>query len=49
MTDYFALLEQPRAPWLDPAELKEVFHRKTLEQHPDAGAAGPENDFAKLN
>jgi len=49
MTDYFALLEQARAPWLDPAELKEVFHRKTLEQHPDASAAGSQNDFSKLN
>ena len=49
MTDYFALLNQPRAPWLDPAELKKVFHRKTLEQHPDAGAAGSESDFAELN
>jgi curved DNA-binding protein CbpA len=48
MTDYFALLEQPRAPWLDPAVLKEVFHRKTLEQHPDSTRAG-DRDFAKLN
>ena len=24
MTDYFALLGQPRAPWLDPAGLKEA-------------------------
>jgi curved DNA-binding protein CbpA len=49
MTDYFALLDQPRAPWLDPAALKEVFHRKTLEHHPDAMAAGSENQFAELN
>ncbi|HEX8077451.1 MAG TPA: DnaJ domain-containing protein [Chthoniobacterales bacterium] len=48
MTDYFALLEQPRVPWLDPAELKEVFHRKTLQQHPDS-APGDENAFAELN
>jgi curved DNA-binding protein CbpA len=48
MTDYFALLEQPRAPWLDPAALKEVFHRKTLGTHPDA-AAGNEAAFAELN
>src|SRR4051812_20200186 len=48
MTDFFALLGQPRSPWLDPAALKEVFHRKTLEQHPDStrGAGG---DFAILN
>jgi curved DNA-binding protein CbpA len=48
MTDYFALLEQPRAPWLDPAALKEIFHRKTLRAHPDA-AAGNDADFAELN
>jgi curved DNA-binding protein CbpA len=49
MTDYFALLDQPRLPWLDPVALKEVFHRKTLEQHPDATAASSENRFAELN
>ena len=48
MTDYFALLDQARAPWLDPATLKEVFHRKTLEQHPDS-ARGAEGAFAELN
>jgi curved DNA-binding protein CbpA len=48
MTDYFAVLEQPRAPWLDLAALKEVFHRKTLEQHPDS-TQGADGDFAKLN
>lgn len=49
MTDYFVLLEQPRAPWLDPAALKEAFHRKTLEQHPDTKKAGTEGQFALLN
>lgn len=48
MTDYFALLEQPRAPWLDSAALKEVFHRKTLEQHPDS-TRETEGGFAELN
>jgi curved DNA-binding protein CbpA len=48
MTDYFAVLKQPRAPWLDLAALKEVFHRKTLGQHPDSTRAA-EGDFAKLN
>jgi curved DNA-binding protein CbpA len=48
MTDYFALLDQPRIPWLDPKALKEVFHRKTLEQHPDS-APGAEREFAQLN
>jgi curved DNA-binding protein CbpA len=49
MTDYFALLEQARAPWLDPAALKEVFHRKTLEQHPDTTSPSSSNAFAELN
>ena len=48
MTDYFALLDQPRAPWLDPAALKEAYHRKTLENHPDTAAPGASN-FAELN
>src|SRR3954463_2912801 len=49
MTDYFAVLDQPRAPWLDPAELKDVFHRKTLQAHPDVADAGATQDFAGLN
>lgn len=40
MIDYFALLEQPRTPWLDAEELKQIFHAKTLRAHPDAQAAG---------
>lgn len=49
MTDYFALLEQPRVPWLEPATLKEIFHRKTLEHHPDITTSGSEGQFAELN
>lgn len=49
MTDYFALLDQPRAPWLDLAALREVYHRKTLESHPDTTASGDQNDFAHIN
>ena len=49
MTDYFALLEQPRAPWLDPAALKEAYHRKTLQSHPDTAAAERPGEFAELN
>jgi curved DNA-binding protein CbpA len=48
MTDYFALLAQPRAPWLDPDKLKDAYHRQTLQSHPDT-AAGNESDFAELN
>lgn len=50
MTDYFALLDQPRAPWLDPASLKDAYHRKTLQAHPDTAAASNlEGGFVKLN
>ena len=49
MTDYFALLGQPRAPWLDPAALKEAYHRQTLKSHPDTAMADRESDFAELN
>ena len=49
MTDYFALLDQPRLPWLDPAALKESYHRKTLQSHPDTLAPNQPGDFAQLN
>jgi len=50
MTDYFALLDQPRAPWLDPESLKDAYHRKTLQTHPDtATAESTEAGFAELN
>ena len=50
MIDYFALLNQPRAPWLDPASLKEAYHRKTLQTHPDtAGTDQSDRGFAEVN
>ena len=50
MTDYFALLDQPRAPWLDPASLKDAYHRRTLQTHPDTAATDQTGvDFAELN
>ncbi|HYJ06137.1 MAG TPA: DnaJ domain-containing protein [Chthoniobacterales bacterium] len=49
MTDYFALLDQARAPWLDPASLKDAYHRRTLQTHPDTGADKTESGFAELN
>jgi curved DNA-binding protein CbpA len=54
MIDYFALLDQPHLPWLDPDELKNTYHRKTLQAHPDAQASRPAADatdatFARLN
>jgi curved DNA-binding protein CbpA len=54
MIDYFALLDQPRVPWLDPEKLKETYHQKTLQAHPDAQASGggpalADATFAHLN
>jgi curved DNA-binding protein CbpA len=54
MIDYFALLDQPRLPWLDPDQLKDTYHQKTLQAHPDARAGRPGIDatdatFARLN
>lgn len=54
MTDYFALLDQPRRPWLDPKELKQAFHRKSLRTHPDSraekeGASAAGQEFTELN
>ena len=54
MIDYFALLDQPRAPWLDPNKLKDAFHQKTLQTHPDAQKSHARADatdatFASLN
>ena len=50
MIDYFALLDQPRAPWLDPESLKDAYHRKTLQTHPDiAPTDQTERGFAELN
>jgi len=48
MTDYFALLDQPRRAWLDAAELKDVFHAKARELHPDAQTAA-DGSFTELN
>ncbi len=52
MTDYFALLGQPRRAWLDPEELKRAFHEKTRQAHPDAreaGTRGTDAEFAAIN
>jgi curved DNA-binding protein CbpA len=49
MIDYFALLDQPRSPWLDPVGLKDAYHRKTLQAHPDTAASSDTDSFAELN
>jgi DnaJ-domain-containing protein 1 len=35
MTDYFALLNEPRRPWIDPGLLKAKFLARSSELHPD--------------
>jgi DnaJ-domain-containing protein 1 len=47
MTDFFALLEEPRRPWLDAEALKEKYHGITARQHPDVG--GGSEEFAEIN
>ena len=56
MTDYFALLDAPRRPWLDADLLKQKFLVLSAETHPDKILSANENDkiaaakkFAKLN
>ena len=39
MTDCFALLQQPRQPWLDFDQLKQKYQELTLAQHPDRALA----------
>lgn len=48
MTDYFAVMEVLRAPWLDGDELKERFHRLGAVRHPDA-PGGSAAEFSALN
>ena len=50
MTDYFALLDEPRQPWIQPDELKQKYHRLTLAAHPDTQAEStPSDAFAELS
>ena len=48
MTDYFALLEEPRRPWLDADTLKRKFLARSSEVHPDRvhGASDAERRLA---
>jgi len=56
LTDYFALLNQPRRPWLEPESLKQKFLQISAEVHPDrvhsAGEAEKrvaQNRYTELN
>ena len=48
--DYFALLHEPRRPWLDPDSLKAAFLRLAAQFHPDkTHHAGANERYAELN
>ena len=54
MTDAFALLEEPRQPWLEEAALKENFLNRSAATHPDkfsdpAQKADATDRFSALN
>jgi len=54
MIDYFALLQQPRKPWLDAEELKQRYQQLTLASHPDrhttnADSNDSETDFIAIS
>ena len=56
MTDNFALLDEPRRPWIDPGHLKEKFLALSAAAHPDRVHQAPESErqsaddrFSRLN
>lgn len=49
MTDYFALLDEPRRPWLGSDALKNKFHRLSAEVHPDRVHRSSEGDKLAAN
>jgi curved DNA-binding protein CbpA len=56
VTDHFALLDQPRQPWLDPDALKAAFLEQSARLHPDRVHSGSAEEqaaatqrFAEIN
>ncbi len=49
MTDFFALLDQPRQPWLDSEALKQKYHQLTRAEHPDVRSSEPRIEFESIN
>ena len=49
MTDHFAILDQPRRPWLDAAALKDAFHQHSTALHPDVPGTGDTAQFVALS
>ena len=48
MTDYFALFQETRRPWLDAELLKDKLHKLSAEHHPDV-TKDSSVDFTELN
>ena len=46
MTDFFALLDEPRRPWLDPDSLKAKFLARSAQVHPDRVHGASESERA---
>src|SRR3954470_17043283 len=49
MTDYFALLGQPRKPWLDPDKLRAKYEDLTRSDHPDRRRVDSETGLAPVD
>ena len=49
MADYFALLDEPRRPWIDPEVLKVKFHALTAKFHPDRVHLATESEKQAAN
>lgn len=49
MTDFFALLGEPRRPWLDPDALKQKFLQLSTEVHPDRFHSTSEEEKQRAN
>lgn len=49
MTDYFALLDEPRCPWIDPEALKTKFLALSSALHPDRVHAGSTDEKNRAN
>lgn len=49
MTDYFALLGEPRRPWLEPETLKSKFLALAAESHPDKLSCANESEKLAAN
>ena len=49
MTDLFAVLGQPRRPWLEPDTLKEKYHELSRTAHPDLPNDSPSGRFDAVN